>query len=103
MLRKQQSGLTKRLLQFQLSDPEPLLYHHEPIVRDGRIVGQLTSGAYGHHLGAAIGLGYIPVEAGETAADIAGSRWMIEIAGTQVPAIASLKPLYDPTSARMRS
>ncbi len=103
VLRKQQSGLTKRLLQFQLSDPEPLLYHHEPIVRDGRIVGQLTSGAYGHHLGAAIGLGYIPVEAGETAADIAGSRWMIEIAGTQVPAIASLKPLYDPTSARMRS
>jgi glycine cleavage system aminomethyltransferase T len=37
-----------------------MLYHNEPILRDGRIVGYLTSGGYGHALGGAIGLGYVP-------------------------------------------
>ena len=36
-------------------DPEPLLFHGEPILRDGRIVGHLTSGNYGHALGGAVG------------------------------------------------
>ena len=34
--------LTKRLVQFRLNDPAPLLYHLEPILRDGEIVGYLT-------------------------------------------------------------
>ena len=60
VLRKKDEGLQTRLVQFQLKDPEPLLYHNEPILRDGEIVGYLSSGAYGHHLGAAIGMGYVP-------------------------------------------
>ena len=52
VLRKREAGLGRRLLQFRLSDPEPLLYHGEPILRDGRIVGHVTSGNYGHALGA---------------------------------------------------
>ena len=60
VLRKRDSGLDKRFLQFQLEDPDPLLYHNEPILRDGKIVSHLTSGNYGHHLGSAIGLGYVP-------------------------------------------
>ncbi len=44
---------------FTLDDPEPLLYHDEPIWRDGALVGRITSGAYGHTIGRAIGLGYV--------------------------------------------
>jgi len=36
VLRKQDEGLNMRLLQFKLKDPEPLLYHAEPIYRRGR-------------------------------------------------------------------
>lgn len=60
MLRKKEAGLERRLVQFRLTDPEPLLYHNEPVLRDGKIVGQLSSGAYGHHLGAAMGMAYVP-------------------------------------------
>lgn len=102
VLAKKQQGLSRRLLQFQLNDPEPLLYHNEPIRRDGKIVGRLTSGNYGHHLGGAIGLGYVPCAPGESAADIIGSRYEIDVAGVRVTATASLRPLYDPTGARMR-
>ena len=62
VLRKKEQGLAKRLVQFRLTDPEPLLYHNEPILRDGEIVGYLSSGAYGHTLGGAMGMGYVPCE-----------------------------------------
>ncbi len=101
VLRKREAGLSRRLLQFRLTDPEPLLFHNEPILRDGRIVGQITSGAYGHSLGGAIGLGYVPCRPGESGDEMLASRYQIEVAGRLIDATASLKPLYDPASQRM--
>ncbi|HLS18883.1 MAG TPA: glycine cleavage T C-terminal barrel domain-containing protein, partial [Paracoccaceae bacterium] len=102
VLAKREQGLSRRLLQFRLKDPEPLLYHGEPILRDGEMVGYLTSGNYGHHLGAAIGMGYVPCQ-GESAEEVLGSTYQIEIAGARFDAEASLKPLYDPRSERVRA
>ncbi|WP_417416541.1 GcvT family protein [Hoeflea sp.] len=101
VLAKREEGLSRRLVQFQLKDPEPLLFHNEVIVRDGEIVSIITSGNYGHHLRGAIGLGYVPC-AGESAEDVLASTYEIEIAGERHQAIASLKPLYDPGSLRVR-
>ena len=103
VLRKREAGLARRLLQFRLKDPEPLLYHNEPILQDGRIVGRLTSGNYGHHLGAAVGLGYVPTAPGESAAALLARDYEIEVAGQRVPAEASLRPLYDPKAERMQA
>ncbi|WP_282608787.1 FAD-dependent oxidoreductase [Pelagibius sp. Alg239-R121] len=102
VLKRKEEGLRKRMVQFLLTDPEPLLYHNEPIVRDGDIVGYLTSGNYGHHLGAAIGLGYVPCEPGTPASAILESSYEIEVAGKRVAATASLKPLYDPKAERIK-
>ncbi|MDF3212974.1 FAD-dependent oxidoreductase [Mesorhizobium sp. M7A.F.Ca.CA.001.09.2.1] len=101
VLRKKEAGLSRRLVQFRLKDPEPLLFHNEAILRDGKIVGPITSGNYGHHLGGAVGLGYVPCE-GESEADVLASSYEIEIAGERFAAEASLKPMYDPKSERSR-
>ncbi|MFC4668958.1 FAD-dependent oxidoreductase [Seohaeicola nanhaiensis] len=101
VLRKKEAGLDRRMLQFRLTDPEPLLYHNEPLLRDGKIVGHLSSGAYGHHLGAAIGMGYVPCR-GEALADLLASRWEVDVAGVRVPALASSRPMYDPDGERVR-
>jgi len=101
VLRKKDDGLSARLLQFKLTDPEPLLYHNEPILRDGEFVGYLSSGAYGHALGAAMGLGYVPCP-GEAASEVLASTYEIEVAGVRVSAEASLKPMYDPKSERVK-
>ena len=101
VLRKKDAGLDNRMVQFKLTDPDPLLYHNEPVIRDGAVVGYLSSGAYGHALGAAIGLGYVPCH-GETAADVLASKYQIEVAGTRVDAEVSLKPMYDPKSKRVK-
>ena len=89
------------MLQFRLEDPEPMLFHNEALVRDGEIVSIVTSGNYGHALGGAIGLGYVPC-AGESAEQVLASRYEIEIAGVRHSAIASLKPMYDPKAERVR-
>ena len=102
VLRKKEEGLNMRLVQFLLQDPEPLLFHHEPVVRDGEIVSYLTSGNYGHHLGGAIGLGYVPCK-GESLDQLLASSYEIEIAGTRVKATASTRPLYDPKSERTKA
>ncbi len=102
LLRQKESGPRKRLLQFMLRSPEALLYHNEPVWRGGSIVGYIRSGMYGHSLGAAVGLGYVDAPQGATfqGADLDG--YEIEIAGDRHAAIASLRPLYDPTNQRIK-
>ncbi len=97
-----ETGLERRLLQFRLTDPEPMLYHNEPLLRDGEIVGYLSSGAYGHHLGAAIGMGYVPCK-GESAMQVLNSSYEVDVAGVRVKAEASLRPMYDPKSERVKA
>ena len=101
-LQQKEAGLPeRRLVQFKLDDPEPLLYHNEPIVMDGQIVGYLSSGMYGHSVGGAIGMGY--VEASGLAADrLREANFEIEIARERFSAQASLRALYDPSSSRMK-
>ncbi len=101
VLRKREAGLARRMLQFRLDDPDPMLFHNEAVVRDGKIVSILTSGNYGHALGGAIGMGYVPC-AHETAEDVLSSTYEIEVAGVRHAARASLAPMYDPQSQRVR-
>ena len=99
---RKESGPHARMVQFLLEDSEPLLYHNEPLIRDGEIVGYLSSGGYGHTLGASVGLGYVPSK-GEKPADVLASTYEIDIKGTRVKAKASLRPMYDPRSERVKA
>ncbi len=102
VLARKESGPKARMVQFLLEDGAPLLYHNEPILRDGEIVGHLSSGSYGHTLGAAVGMGYVPC-AGESAAEVLASTYEIDVMGVRVGAKASLRPLYDPKAERMKA
>ena len=93
----------RRLVQFALQDPEPMLYHNEPILRDGERVGLVTSAMYGHTLGRAIALGYVAHAEGASGEYVLAGHYEIEVAERRVPATASLKPLYDPSGMRVRS
>lgn len=104
VLAKKAAGLRKRLVQVLVRDPEPLLYHAEIVYRDGTAVGYIRAASYGHTLGGAVGLAM--VEAGGevvTPAWIDAGNWEIDIAGTRYPATASLRPLFDPTMAKIKA
>jgi 4-methylaminobutanoate oxidase (formaldehyde-forming) len=103
LLRQKEKGVKRRLVQFALKDERKLLYHNEPIWRDGVLVGRITSGMFGHTLGKPLGMGY--VENAKGLADqsfIESGRYEIEVAGENIPAQASLRPFYDPSNLRVR-
>jgi glycine cleavage system T protein len=102
LAQQKQNGLKQKLVQFLLKSPEPMLYHNEPIWQGDRIAGYIRSGMYAHTLGGACGLGYVTAADGGTVGPIAPDDYEIEIAGVRYPAMASLKPMYDPTNARIK-
>jgi 4-methylaminobutanoate oxidase (formaldehyde-forming) len=95
---------TRRLVQVLLRDPEPLLFHAEVVRRDGIEVGYVRAGSYGHTLGGAVGLAMVDGGAEPvTPAWLRAGAWTVDVAGREHPAVASLKPLYDPDGARIRA
>ena len=102
LLKQKAEGLKQRLVQFLLKSPEPMLYHNEPIWHGDRIAGYIRSGMYAHTLGGSCGLGYVTAANGGVVGPIGADDYEIEIAGVRYPATASLKPLYDPTGARIK-
>ncbi|MDI1345481.1 MAG: FAD-dependent oxidoreductase [Pseudolabrys sp.] len=102
LLGRRGKQIKSRLVQFVLEDSQALLYHDEPIWRDGKRVGRITSGMFGHTLGGAVGLGYVDLGHPASAEEFVAGRYEIEVAGRMIGAKASLKPLYDPQSARIR-
>ena len=103
--RQREGGVKRRMVQFLLEDEDKLLYHNEPIWRDGAIAGYITSGMFGHTLGGAVGLGYVSDPAGGNvdSAFVEAGTYEIEVACERIPARVSLRPMYDPTSARLRT
>jgi glycine cleavage system aminomethyltransferase T len=81
-----------------------MLYHNEPIWRNGALVGRVSSAMFGHTVGAPLGLGYLshrdePVSAGW----IEAGRYEVEVADERIPARVSLRPFYDPANERVKT
>ncbi|WP_323780896.1 FAD-dependent oxidoreductase [Thalassovita sp.] len=93
----------RRMLQFLLQDPAPLLHGNEMIYLNGQSVGYIQVGAYGHTLGGAVGIGFAELDTPLTIDIIKTGSWEIEIAGKKFKAEASLKPLFDTKMERVRS
>jgi 4-methylaminobutanoate oxidase (formaldehyde-forming) len=98
----EQRPYRNRLVQFLLTDAEPLLHGEEPILLGGEPVGYVRSGAYGHTLGGAMGFGYVEHDGGVTAELVRDGEFEIVVAGERIPARASLRSMYDPKNERVR-
>ena len=103
LLKQLERTLTKRLLTFVLEDEAALPWGDEPILRDGRVVGTVTSAGFGHTLGRGVAMGYVRDPDGVDDAYVAGGRFELDVAGDRIPARASLVPPYDPRALRVKS
>jgi 4-methylaminobutanoate oxidase (formaldehyde-forming) len=102
---KKEAPLSKRLVQVQVLDKDAMLFHGEVVWRDGKAVGYVRAGSYGHTLGGAVGL--VMVEAhgeakGVSDAWLRTGRWEVQIGNDRFPARASRQPLYDPKNERIK-
>jgi len=80
-----------------------MMYHEEPIYRDGLIVGATTSGAWGHRVERSLGLGYVKNDDGVTKDWLDSGRWEVEIAWQRYPAKPQFHGFYDPKGERIKS
>jgi heterotetrameric sarcosine oxidase gamma subunit len=96
--------LDRRLVSLRLLDPEPTLFHDEPVWRHGRLVGHLASGGYGHTVGSALGLAWLDLAViGPREAPLPMEAYEVEIGGIRHAAVVSTRSFFDPTHARLRS
>ena len=103
LAKKAEGPLTRRVVQVKVADPEPLMFHAEVVRRNEKPVGYVRAASYGFTVRGAVGL--VMVEAGEpvTQAYVSDAVWSVDIAGTAYPAVASIRPLYDPKMERIKS
>ena len=100
--RQKAEGLTRRLVHFVLDDGDAYPLGDEPILLNGEPVGQLTSAAFGHTLGRAVGMGYIRLHGNSVSEMVEAGGFAIDIASKANSATASLKPPFDPDGERMK-
>jgi 4-methylaminobutanoate oxidase (formaldehyde-forming) len=93
---------TKRLIQFRLEDPDRLLYHDEPIYRDGELVGQTSSGMWSYVEDRCLAMGYLSHPGGVTDVWLDAGLFEIGVAAERIPATASIGSFYDPQGGRVR-
>ena len=96
----------KRMVCIALADNSvnaPMIYHEEPIYRNGVIVGSTTSGAWGHRVNLSLGLGYVKNEAGVTKDWIDSGTWEVELAWKRYAAKVQLQSFYDPKGERIKA
>jgi dimethylglycine dehydrogenase len=95
---EKQSGGALRLVGFKVEAGDADAIGDEPIWHDGKVVGWVTSGAYGHRVGSSLALGYVPA-----AVASATDGFEIEIIGERHKATRLAGAAFDPSGALMRT
>ena len=97
--------LPKRMVCIALEDSSaaaPMMYHEEPIYRNGVIVGSTTSGAWGHRVNLSLGMGYVSNDGGVTKDWLDSGKWEVELAWKRYGAKVQLQSFYDPKGERIK-
>ncbi len=107
LLKQKQAAIQpKRFICLALEDntaDAPMIYHEEPIYRNGVLAGSTTSGAWGHRLDLSLGLGYVRNEAGVTREWLDSGSWDVEIAWKRFKAKIQFQSFYDPRGERIKA
>jgi dimethylglycine dehydrogenase len=95
---EKESGGAMRLVAFKVDATDADAIGDEPIWHDGKTVGWVTSGAFGHRVNHSLALGYVP-----TALVAADAGFEIEIIGERHKAHRLAGAAFDPSGVLMRT
>ncbi|MEO3414535.1 FAD-dependent oxidoreductase [Roseovarius sp. CAU 1744] len=90
------AGVGPGVVSLILDDENAVPLGHEPIYRDGRIIGQTSSCAFGYRIGKPVALGHVKSPVAH------GTRVQIDIARDLYDATVTIGPLFDPDGDRMK-
>jgi glycine cleavage system aminomethyltransferase T len=103
LLKERAAGPSRtRLVGLAVTDPAVDLFGNEPVMHDGSGAGYVRAGAFGHTIGAAVGLAQVSHPDGVTAQWLAGGGFTVRTgSGRDVPARLQFGPFYDPRRERI--
>jgi dimethylglycine dehydrogenase len=96
-LKELEVGPKRCLVSFVVDTADADCVGDEPVWHDGKVCGWITSGAFCHHVGKSVALGYVPAELATA------DRFELEILGDRRVAMRTARPVFDPDGNRMRS
>ncbi len=97
-------GTRRKLVGFSVDAPDAMLWGGELVLRDGAVAGQVTSAAWGETAGGCVGLAYVRA-ADNSVIDadwVKAGNYQVNVGGELYPISVSLRPIYDPTSTKIR-
>jgi len=97
-LAEKTSGGQRKLITLDIDAKDCDAIADEPIWLNGRVVGWITSGAYGHSVGKSLALGYVDRESAQ-----ATTGFAVELIGERRAAVRLDNPAFDPSGQRMRT
>ena len=103
-LANKEKGQGPFLCAIKLDDSAPLLFGHEPVLRDGEIVGSINSASFSNVLGVASGLGLLALPNGSSdKMELEAGNYQVLVEGIAINATVNLKCFYDPESKKLLS
>jgi dimethylglycine dehydrogenase len=96
-MKEKAEGPKRRLCTFVVDALDADVWADEPIWKNDKVVGFVTSGGYAHYVQKSVALGFVPTEMIED-----GAEFKIEILGELRPATLVVEALLDPSASRMR-
>ena len=98
LLKEKQRGSVKKFVTMIIKENECDAPYMSTIWHEGKIIGEVTSGAYGHRVNASIALGMV-----NTDLAISGKNVTVDIFGNEYPAtIQNPGPLWDPQNEALK-
>jgi dimethylglycine dehydrogenase len=97
-LAEQANGGERRLITLDVEAGDADAIGDEPIFHDGKVVGWVTSGGYGHSVAKSLALGYV-----DKAVAAAPNRFEVELIGERRRATRLAAAAFDPEGKRMRA
>jgi dimethylglycine dehydrogenase len=97
-LRERETGALKTLVTLRIDATDADASGFEPVKCDGKLVGCVTSGAYGHSVKQSLALAYVDRDIATAAPELA-----VDVIGETRAAWILREPAYDPRGLRLRS
>jgi glycine cleavage system aminomethyltransferase T len=94
----------RRLVSVTFANPDAYPLGDEPLYRDNKLLGYLSSASWGHSIGRGVGLAYLshPEGKGIDKSWLESAKYEVEIHGTRWEVQVSLQAPYDPKSLRVK-
>jgi 4-methylaminobutanoate oxidase (formaldehyde-forming) len=98
LVKQKAEGIKRKLCCLLLADKTAIALGNEPVRRENKIVGWITSGGYGYSVGKSIAYAYLPIEHSAI-----GTKLDVELFGERIAATVEREPLWDAKGERIKA